>query len=66
MEHDAVDVVVGEYMQSGMTGPGLATYRKEKKRTHRLPEVANRKAALSEDDRPHSEVLQRRRSCISR
>ena len=56
-DHDAVDVGLGEYVQSSSTAPWLATYRLISKSTPCIPEVAIRMASLSEFDRTYSHVL---------
>ena len=56
-DHDAVDVGLGEYVQSGSTAPWLATYRLLSKSTPCIPEVAIRMASLPEFERSYSHVL---------
>ena len=56
-DHDAVDVGLGEYVQTSSTAPWLASYRLLSKSTPCLPEVAIRMASCSEFDRTYSHVL---------
>ena len=56
-DHDAVDVGLGEYVQSGNTSSWLATYRLMCKSSPCIPEVAIRLAQLSEFERSYSDVL---------
>jgi hypothetical protein len=56
-DHDAVDVGLGEYVQSGSTAPWLASYRLLSKSTPCIPEVAIRMASLPEFVRTYSHVL---------
>ena len=56
-DHDAVDVGLGEYVQSASTAPWLASYRLLSKSTPCIPEVAIRMASLSEFERSYSHVL---------
>ena len=56
-DHDAVDVGLGEYVQTGSTAPWLATYRLLSKQTPCIPEVAIKMASLPEFERTYSHVL---------
>ena len=56
-DHDAVDVGLGEYVQTGSTAPWLATYRLISKSTPCIPEVAIRMASLPEFERSYVHVL---------
>ena len=53
-DHDAVDVGLGEYVQSNSSAPWLATYRLLSKKAPCIPEVAIRMAQLSEFERSYA------------
>ena len=55
LDHDVVDVGLGEYVQGGSTPTWLAAYRLLSKNTPGIPEVAIRMAHLSVEtsSRPH-------------
>jgi hypothetical protein len=53
-DHDAVDVGLGEYVQSNSSAPWLATYRLLSKKSPCIPEVAIRMAQLSEFERSYA------------
>ncbi len=56
-DHDAVDVGLGEYVQTSSTSSWLAAYRLLSKSSPCLPEVAIRMAQLSEFERSYTHVL---------
>ena len=56
-DHDAVDVGLGEYVQSGSTSSWIATHRLMCESSPGIPEVAIRLAQLPEFDRSYSHVL---------